>query len=48
MKKMFEKGVLINFAGNVVLRFLPPLIISREEIDRLLLILDEVLTECAD
>ena len=48
VKKMFNKGVLINFAGNVVLRFLPPLIISREEIDRLLLVLEEVLTECTD
>ncbi len=48
VKKMFDKGVLINFAGNVVLRFLPPLIVSREEIDRLLLVLEEVLTECSD
>jgi len=48
VKKMFDKGVLINFAGNVVLRFLPPLIISREEIDRLLLVLEEVLIECSD
>ncbi len=46
VKKMFERGVLINFAGNVALRFLPPLIISREEIDELLAALGEVLTEC--
>ncbi len=46
VRKMFDKGVLINFAGNVVLRFLPPLIISRKEIDQLLLTLDEVLVEC--
>lgn len=31
--RMFEQGVLINFAGNRVLRFIPPLIVSREEID---------------
>lgn len=46
VKKMFDRGVLINFAGNAVLRFLPPLIISREEIDRLLAALAEVLAEC--
>jgi acetylornithine/N-succinyldiaminopimelate aminotransferase len=27
---MFEKGALINFAGNRVLRFVPPLIVSTE------------------
>ncbi|MDO8947719.1 MAG: aspartate aminotransferase family protein [Desulfocapsaceae bacterium] len=43
--RMFEKGCLINFAGNVVLRFLPPLIVSREEIDQMIQILAEVLGE---
>lgn len=33
--QMFEQGVLINFAGNRVLRFVPPLIVSKEEIDQL-------------
>ena len=33
--KLFERGVLINFAGMRVLRFIPPLIVSREEIDTL-------------
>jgi len=47
VKKLFDKGVLINFAGNAVLRFLPPLIISKEEIDQLLTALAEVLTDCA-
>ncbi|MBU0946228.1 MAG: aspartate aminotransferase family protein [Proteobacteria bacterium] len=46
VKKMFERGVLINFAGSTVLRFLPPLIISREEIDQLLAALAEVLADC--
>ncbi|HIQ36425.1 MAG TPA: aspartate aminotransferase family protein [Desulfocapsa sulfexigens] len=45
VNKLFAKGILINFAGNAVLRFLPPLIITREEIDRLLTVLGEVLTE---
>lgn len=38
-----EKGVLINCTQGNVLRFLPPLIISREEIARFLNILDEIL-----
>ncbi len=45
VKKLFARGVLINFAGNTSLRFLPPLIISREEIDQLLTALGEVLAE---
>lgn len=43
--RMFEKGCLINFAGNVALRFLPPLIVSREEIDQMIETLTEVLGE---
>jgi acetylornithine aminotransferase/acetylornithine/N-succinyldiaminopimelate aminotransferase len=43
--RMFEKGCLINFAGNVVLRFLPPLIVSREEIDQMVQLLAEVFGE---
>jgi acetylornithine aminotransferase/acetylornithine/N-succinyldiaminopimelate aminotransferase len=46
VKMLFDKGVLINFAGNSVLRFLPPLIITKEEIDQLVSALDGVLTEC--
>ncbi len=42
---MFAKGCLINFAGNVALRFLPPLIVSRPEIDRMIQLLVEVLAE---
>lgn len=44
VQKLFERGVLINFAGNAVLRFIPPLIVSREEIDALIHELDKVLT----
>ena len=46
VKRLFDKGVLINFAGNAVLRFLPPLIITKEEIDQLLTALGEVLADC--
>ncbi len=43
--KMFERGFLMNFAGNVALRFVPPLIVSTEEIDTLIAALAEVLAE---
>ncbi len=43
--KMFEKGVLINFAGGEALRFLPPLVVSRVEIDQMVHTLRSVLTE---
>lgn len=46
VKKLFDNGVLINFAGNAVLRFLPPLIITKEEIDQLLAAVADVLAEC--
>ncbi|NNK93331.1 MAG: aspartate aminotransferase family protein, partial [Desulfobacterales bacterium] len=45
VKAMFEKGFLINFAGNVVLRFVPPLVISKDQIDQLLETLTQTLTE---
>jgi acetylornithine/N-succinyldiaminopimelate aminotransferase len=43
--RMFEKGFLINFAGNVALRFVPPLIVSRDEIDQMITALADVLAE---
>lgn len=46
VKSLFEKGVLINFAGNAVLRFLPPLIITKDEINQLLTAVAEVLADC--
>lgn len=33
---LFREGVLINFAGNRVLRFIPPLIVSHADIDLLI------------
>jgi acetylornithine/N-succinyldiaminopimelate aminotransferase len=38
-----QKGFLINAAQEKVLRFVPPLIVSAAEIDRLIEVLDEVL-----
>ncbi len=46
VKSLFEKGVLINFTGNAVLRFLPPLIISKDEIDSLIAALAQTLEKC--
>lgn len=43
--KMFERGFLMNFAGNVALRFVPPLIVTTEEIDILVAALGRVLAE---
>lgn len=43
-KDCLEDGLIINCTMNTVLRFLPPLIISREEVDRGLFILDKVLS----
>ena len=43
VQKMFEEGAIINFAGNAVLRFVPPLIVTEAEIDLLIDKLDVVL-----
>jgi acetylornithine/N-succinyldiaminopimelate aminotransferase len=40
-----EAGVLVNCTAETVLRFLPPLIIAREEIDEMTTILDLALNE---
>jgi acetylornithine aminotransferase/acetylornithine/N-succinyldiaminopimelate aminotransferase len=40
---MYDERILINFAGNCALRFAPPLIVDRVEIDRVVELLDQVL-----
>ncbi|SNX54011.1 acetylornithine transaminase [Thermoanaerobacterium sp. RBIITD] len=40
-----NKGLLINCVNHNVLRFVPPLIVTKEEIDTALIILDDVLQE---
>jgi len=45
VKKMFERGFLFNYAGNVALRFVPPLIVSESEIDRFIKELASLLEE---
>ncbi len=45
INKLFRRGVLANFAGNSVLRFIPPLIVSEAEIDKMLTVLSQVLSD---
>ncbi|MFZ5645945.1 MAG: acetylornithine transaminase [Bacillota bacterium] len=45
VEKCQEKGLLINCANNNVLRFLPPLIIAEDDVDRAVGIIDSVLGE---
>ena len=41
--KLFEKGFIINGIQDKILRFAPPLIIEKQEIDKLILALDSLL-----
>ncbi|MFH1074488.1 MAG: acetylornithine transaminase [Candidatus Firestonebacteria bacterium] len=43
--KMAEKGFLINCTAEKVLRFLPPLIVTRRQVDKLVSALDELLRD---
>ncbi len=43
--KALEKGYIINCTVNTVLRFVPPLIITKEEIDGFLVVLKDILEE---
>ncbi|MHB1350726.1 MAG: acetylornithine transaminase [Desulfobulbaceae bacterium] len=47
VEEMFARGTLINFAGNRVLRFVPPLVVSPAEIDTLIERLKAVLADLA-
>jgi acetylornithine/LysW-gamma-L-lysine aminotransferase len=40
---LMEKGVLVLLAGTTVLRFLPPLVINREQVDQVVKTLATVL-----
>jgi acetylornithine aminotransferase len=43
--RCMEKGILINCIQDNILRFIPPLVISNDEIDELIECLDTILTE---
>ena len=45
IQKCAQRGVLILDAGRNVLRFLPPLVITKEQIDKAIAVLDAVLEE---
>jgi acetylornithine aminotransferase len=45
VKACMEKGFLINCPQEKVLRFIPPLIVNKEEIDSLITVLDQVMGE---
>jgi acetylornithine/N-succinyldiaminopimelate aminotransferase len=45
VERCMDKGFLINCTADRVLRFLPPLIVTKKEIDLLLTALDEVFSE---
>jgi acetylornithine aminotransferase len=45
VKKGHERGVLLNVTHDTVLRFVPPLTVSRAEIDEMIGILDGILNE---
>ena len=43
VRKCMDRGLLINCIGGYVLRFVPPLIITRPDVDAAVDILDEVM-----
>lgn len=45
LSKALEKGLVLISAGSNVIRFLPPLIISRDDVDEMITILKEILDE---
>ena len=44
-EKCLENGLIINNATDNTLRFLPPLIIGKKEVDKVIIILDSILLE---
>ncbi|NVO00315.1 MAG: aminotransferase class III-fold pyridoxal phosphate-dependent enzyme, partial [Geobacteraceae bacterium] len=45
VKKGHEKGLLLNVTHDTVLRFVPPLIVSKAEVDEMIKILSAILAE---
>ena len=45
VKKGHERGVLLNVTHDTVLRFVPPLIVTKQEIDEMIKILDGIFAE---
>ena len=47
VKEMLAKGIIINRTHETTLRFLPPFIVTKKDVDIVVKTLDAVLTECA-
>ena len=47
VKKGHERGLLLNVTHDTVLRFVPPLVVTKQEVDRMIGILDGILAEIA-
>jgi acetylornithine aminotransferase len=45
VKKGHERGVLLNVTHDTVLRFVPPLVVTKQEINSMIAILDIILGE---
>ena len=45
VQKALEKGAILNNTGDHTLRFIPPLVVTKEQIDRVVKVLGEVLEE---
>ena len=43
VKACMEKGLLINCTSDKILRFIPPLVVTENEVDEMLMILEQVL-----
>ena len=46
ISKAIEKGLILINAGTNIIRFVPPLVIARADVDAMMAILDECLQEC--
>ncbi|MBO5999438.1 MAG: aspartate aminotransferase family protein [Lachnospiraceae bacterium] len=47
INKAMEKGLVVISAGSSILRFVPPLVITKENVDEMIRILDEGVSECS-
>jgi acetylornithine aminotransferase len=45
VKKALARGLLLNVAQDKVLRFVPPLVVTKQEVDRMIAILSGILAE---
>jgi acetylornithine aminotransferase len=45
VKKGHDRGVLLNVTHDTVLRFVPPLVVTKQEIDAMIIILDGIFAE---